>query len=157
MFCPIGTCSKGHTTWWWRSPTLNGATKLYFTHYSCVVITFYEIGLLKSINQYLEISFPSFCVLHVFIFFKFSNSMSYKIIVYKKEPHSSTLDVRALAEKTRCTIESGGTLAKLGDLLKTCFVAWYTEVFRIIIKKSNSEHHCEIRHSGEDLPNFLGY
>ena len=71
--------------------------------------------------------------------------------------HSSTLHIKGLAEKKSCSVESGGTLAKLAVLLKICFVAWDTEVLRILIKRINSEHPSKIRHSGTDLRNFLGY
>ena len=44
-------------------------------------------------------------------------------------PRLGILDSTTSADKKTYSIESGGTLAKLGVLLKSCFVVWDIEVF----------------------------
>ena len=53
----------------WPKFAFNGATKLHLTHYSCVVIIFFQCGFIWACVFYLlfwENSFSSFCVWYVF-------------------------------------------------------------------------------------------
>ena len=44
----VKTCKKNAAVKWYVISSVKGATKLYFTHYSCVVIILFNTGLYKS-------------------------------------------------------------------------------------------------------------
>ena len=56
-------------------------------------------------------------------------------VMYFSPGVGNVLDSTTPAEKNSCSVESGGTLAKLGVLLKICLFAWNIEVFWILIER----------------------
>ena len=66
------------------------------------------------------------------------------------------MDSTNSVEKKSCSVESGGTLTKLGVPLIICFVAGNIEEFWILIKSTKSDHSFKIVWSVKDLPIFLG-
>ena len=55
------------------------------------------------------------------------------------------------AEQKICSVEGGGTMARLRVLLKICPFAQDIVVFWILIERTNSKHPFKIRYSGKDL------
>ena len=60
-------------------------------------------------------------------------------------------------EQKSYSVETGGTMGKLGVLLKTCLFAWDIDVFWLLTERANLEHSYQIRYFGKNLPIFLGY